>query len=184
MGQFGDNGCVFRFTKEDSLIYARLVIVDEPVNNSGEVTLSAAIEKSKMPGIFSSFKIEAYTPDSSAVVLEMSKFFVEHIAYASPFPGMAGNSMLGFVHRDHKIDLTQSRFREIKATPSTVLATCDLLYKVDYYMLGNLNRRGVPVNLTVNKMLSVLPAKPMAVRFADRGADQRYFPEGFNLSKT
>ena len=167
VGQFGDNGCVFRFTKEDSLIYARLVIVDEPVNNSGEVTLSAAIEKSKMPGIFSSFKIEAYTPDSSAVVLEMSKFFVEHIAYASPFPGMAGNSMLGFVHRDHKIDLTQSRFREIKATPSTVLATCDLLYKVDYYMLGNLNRRGVPVNLTVNKMLSVLPAKPMAVRFAD-----------------
>ena len=167
VGQFGDNGCVFRFTKEDSLIYARLVIVDEPVNNSGEVTLSVAIEKSKMPGIFSSFKIEAYTPDSSAVVLEMSKFFVEHIAYASPFPGMAGNSMLGFVHRDHKIDLTQSRFREIKATPSTVLATCDLLYKVDYYMLGNLNRRGVPVNLTVNKMLSVLPAKPMAVRFAD-----------------
>lgn len=167
VGQFGDNGCVFRFTKEDSLICARLVIVDEPVNNSGEITLSAAIEKSKMPGIFSSFKIEAYTPDSTAVVIEMSKFFIEHIAYASPFPGMAGNSMLGFVHREHKIDLTQSRFREITATSATVQATCDLRYKVDYYMLGNLNRRDVSVNLTVNKMLSVLPEKPMPIRFAD-----------------
>lgn len=167
VGQFSDDVCVCRFTKEDSLICARLAIVNEPVNNSGDSKLSVAIGKSSMPGIFSSFKIEAYTPDSSAVVIEMSKFFVEHIAYASPFPGMAGNSMLGFVHRVHKIDPTQSRLGGMTASPSTVTAICELLYKVDYYMLGNLNRRDVPVNLTVNKMLSVLPEKPMAVRFAD-----------------
>ncbi|MFR5660910.1 MAG: DUF5118 domain-containing protein, partial [Butyricimonas faecihominis] len=33
VGQFSDDGCVCRFTKEDSLICARLAIVNEPVNN-------------------------------------------------------------------------------------------------------------------------------------------------------
>lgn len=167
VGQFCDNGCVFRFTKEDSLLCARMLIIDEPVNESGDLKLSVAIEKSSMPGIFSSFKIEAYTPDSSAVVVEMSKLFVEHLDYASPFPGMAGNSMLGFIHRVHKIDMSQSRIKGMTSSPSTLMATCELLYKVDYYMLGNLSRRDIPVNLTVNKMLSVLPEKPMAARFAD-----------------
>lgn len=167
VGQFSDDGCVFRFTKNDSVVYARMVVVSEPVNETGNPNMTAAIEKSKMPGIQSIYKIEAYTPDSSAIVLDMTKFFLEHFSYASPFPGMAGNSMLGFISRVHKPDVANSRLRGIRAYPSTVMATCELLYKVDYYMMGRMNQQNIPVTLTVNRMLSVLPESPMMPRIAD-----------------
>ena len=167
VGQFSDDGCVFRFTRMDSILHARMVVVSEPVNDSGDPNVISAIEKSKMPGVYMTLKILAYTPDSSAMVVDMTQFLLDHIRYASPFPGMAGNSMFGFIYRDHKFDLKNSRLKNVKAYPSTVMATCELFYKVDYYVLGTPGRKDVPVTLTANKMLTVLPELPMTPRIAD-----------------
>lgn len=46
------------------------------------------IERSNTPGIFQSYRIEAYTPDSTAVVVDMTKFFMESSRFTNPFPVM------------------------------------------------------------------------------------------------
>ena len=102
VGQFAGTPQVFVFTKEGDHVQARLRQGAPVGNGSGDANMESALEKSFMPGVYATFKIETYTPDNRAVVLNMTSFFLEHTAFTNPFSVQAANSVWGFVGRNQK----------------------------------------------------------------------------------
>ena len=102
VGEFGGTSLPVHFIKIDSTLQARLSLIGKPITSEHEKNISQALLVSNKGGAFKTFKILAYTPDSSAVVINMSDFFMEHSYYTNPFPNHAANAMYGLVKRDHK----------------------------------------------------------------------------------
>ena len=168
VGQFAGRGNHFRFTKLDSLLQARLVLRRKVKNLGMGENADDMIERSNTPGIFQSYRIEAYTPDSTAVVVDMTKFFMESSRFTNPFSSYAGNSLFGFIQRVHKFQEHRSGLLGIKANEDNIVVTCNLGFNVDRLVFGAfLQAKDVPVSVTVNKILLILPEEPMRPRLAD-----------------
>ncbi len=168
VGQFAGRPMHLRFTRQDSLLQARFLLFNIPVNTGKEVKANQALVESNLPGIFKSFKIKAYTPDSTAIVVDMTDLFLEHSYYTNPFAGYAGNSFFGFVARTHKFQGDRSSVSGIKAYDDNVVVMCNMGYDVDHLVFGAfLMKKDVPVSVNVDKMLSLLPEEPMRPRMAD-----------------
>ena len=69
VGQFAAEPQTVMFTRNGNIINARMIKVAKVENLRGQESIKKAVEQSTMPGITHSFKVEAFTPDSSAVVL-------------------------------------------------------------------------------------------------------------------
>lgn len=156
VGQFAGTPRVFVFTREGDYVQARLRQGVPIANGSGNENVAGALEKSFMPGVYSTFKIEAYTPDNSAVVLNMTSFFLEHTAFTNPFSVQAANSIWGFVNRKHKYKANRNLFQDVKADGRSVTVVCESGYDVDHIVMGALARQNVKVSVTFNKMLVLL----------------------------
>lgn len=168
VGQFAGSPFRLRFTLEDSLLQARAVLFNLPVNTSKESKAKSALDESNLPGVFASFKVEAYTPDSTAIVADMTGLFFESSYYTNPFAGYAGNSLFGFVAREHKFRKERSSIAGVKGFENNMVVVCNMGYNVDHLMFGAfLMRKDVPVSVTVNKILRLLPENPMKPRLAD-----------------
>lgn len=168
VGQFGDRPCWFRFTRMDSTLQARMVYLQYLENASGITDIDKNLHNSHQPGVYKSFKIEAYNPDSTAVVVDMTGLFLEHSDYTNPFASYAGNSLFGLVSRTHKFKQERSFLKGIKACPENVTVQCELSYEVDRKVFGQFSMgTDIPVSATVNKILTLLPEKPMRSRLAD-----------------
>lgn len=168
VGQFGDRSCWLRFTRLDSTLQARMIYLRGLENTSGAGEPDRNISSSQQPGIYKSFKIEAISPDSTAVVVNMSDLFLEHSDYTNPFASYAGNSLFGLVKRIHKFQKERSLLKGIKACPENITVTCELSYDVDRKVFGNFSMAtDAPVTATVNRILTLLPEQPMQPRIAD-----------------
>lgn len=167
VGQFAGTPQVFVFTREGEYVQARLRQGVPIINGSGDENVEGALEKSFMPGVYSTFKIEAYTPDNSAVVLNMTSFFLEHTAFTNPFSVQAVNFVWGFVKRNHKYKANRNLFQDVKADGRSVTVVCESGYDVDHIVMGALSKQNVKVSVTFNKMLVLLPEDKMTPRYAD-----------------
>ncbi|WP_294142948.1 zinc-dependent metalloprotease [uncultured Sanguibacteroides sp.] len=167
VGQFAGKGVHLRFTREDSLLQARLISgsVYDPGNDEG---LTRALKEANVGGVFKSFKIEAQAPDKSAVLIDVTPLFLESSHDTNPFTSFGGNSMFGFVVRIHKFQLDRSFLKDIQVKDREIRVTCELGFDVDRFVFGKYPvALGVPVSVTVNKMLLLLPEEPMRPRLAD-----------------
>lgn len=167
VGQFAGTPQVFVFTKEGNHVQARLRQGAPVGNGSGDANMESALEKSFMPGVYATFKIETYTPDNRAVVLNMTSFFLEHTAFTNPFSVQAANSVWGFVGRNQKYKANRNLFQEVKADGRSVTVVCESGYDVDHIVVGSVTRQNIKVSVTFNKMLVVLPEDKMTPRYAD-----------------
>lgn len=167
-GQFGGRDVRLQFTRQDSTIQARMFLLSKPMNTGNDPGVEQALGYSNMPGIFKSFKILAYTPDSSAVVLDMKKLFFESSTYTKPFPTDAANAYYGFVSRSHRLQSDKSFIRGIKAFDNNVVVNCEMSYLVDHTLMGAFSMyEDVPLTAEINKILMVLPKESMRPRVAD-----------------
>ena len=177
VGQFAAEPQTVMFTRNGEMINARMIKVAKVENLQGQEAVKKAIEQSAMPGITHSFKIEVFTPDSSAVVLDMTPFFMEHTVHTNPFSSYAANSKWGFVYRDHKYRPERGMLRGIKANNNSIAVTCQLGYDVDYIIIGMfLGSRDLKVSATIDKMLLLLPEEPMMPRLADSRVGVSFIP--------
>lgn len=167
-GQLGGAAVRFNFERIDSALVARMPLLSKPVNTSGDANIAQALNRSHYPGIFKSFKILAYTPDSTAVVVDMQKLFLEGSAFTKPFPANSANGYYGFVSRDHSLENDKSSILGVSATKTNLIVREELCYKVDHTLMGAFDMyKDVPLTAVVNKMLCLLPAEPMKPRIAD-----------------
>lgn len=176
VGQFAGKPLHVVFTKNDSILEVRLVLMDRLMNRTGEQSVEEAIEEANTGGIYQSFKIAALTPDSSAVVVDMTSLFLEDSFYTSPFPGYAANSFYGLVSREHEFEEERSFLRDAHAYQNGIIVGCEMSYDVDYLFFGAMvTNKDVPVTVLTDKILMLLPEVPMQARLADTRIGTSYY---------
>lgn len=183
VGQFAGIPLLLRFVKQDSVVQVRTMIGNGFVDNI-RGNMKSAVMEANAGGIYKLFKVLAVTPDSSAVVLDLTNLYLENSNYTNPFSAYAGNSMFGYVRRVHKFKKERSLLKGIKSYDNNVVVQCELGYDVDHMIFGNLYMyRDLPVTIVVNKMLAVLPEEPMKPRLADsrigvQPLEKAFVPDG------
>lgn len=169
VGQFGGYSLPFRFVLLDSTLQARISLLDKPLNRGGDQNLDEAIERSNAGGVYASFKVAAYTPDSSAIVVDMTPLFMEYSPYTTPFAAYSANSFYGYIARVHEYKKETSFLKEVRSYKDNISVTCELGFIENMYLFGAFKMlpADVKVSVTTNKMLLLLPEEPMKPRLAD-----------------
>lgn len=103
--------------------------------------------------VIESFKIEAYTPDSSAVVIKMNRVF--------DGTDKSFNDVFTDIGLGTSAKTSLSGIEQIKSFPQNIVVRALLSTKVTE------GRSSVPVSVTVTTNLLLLPEKPMQPRYAD-----------------
>ena len=148
VGQFAGRMNQFRFTLQDSMLQARLVLRYGVKNTGMGKDADQIIERSNTPGVFQSYKILAYTPDKKAVVVDMTGLFLESSRFTNPFPSYAGNSLYGFAQRIHKFQSQRSELLGIRGNDNGMSVRCNLGFNVDRLVLGSfVQAKDVPVSV-------------------------------------
>lgn len=167
-GQFGGASVRFNFDMIDSTLVARMPLLSKPVNTSGDTNIARALNNSHNPGIFKSFKVLAYSPDSTAVVVDMKTLFLESSSFTKPFPSNSANGYYGFVTREHSLKADKSSILGVEATKNNLMVREELCYSVDHALMGAYDMyKDVPLTAVVNKILCLLPEEPMKPRISD-----------------
>lgn len=169
VGQFAGYSLPLRFTRLDSFLHARISLIDKPLNNSAWENINEAIEQANAGGVYAMFKVLALTPDSSAIVVDMTSLFMEYSPYTTPFAPYAANSFYGLIARVHDYKKECSFLKDVKAYDNNVAVQCELGFVENQYLFGafKVMPGDQKVSVTVNKMLLQLPENRMKPRLAD-----------------
>ena len=154
--------CV-QFTQTDTIISLRQV-------NHGYTTelanVAQRIRESMKPAVMYNSGILAYNPDSTAVVVEMTEFFLRDDEQLTPFSAYAPATWGGrWIVKEFKKD--NSQLGRIKAFEDNVSVQASLSYEVNlrdgrYYYIYKL-----PFTSLMTRSFILLPEEPMRPRMAD-----------------
>lgn len=129
-------------------------------------SIRQSIRANSMESVLAAFDIKAYSPDSTAVVFDMTDFFLDGREELGPFPTL---SPIGSIqlNKDFKRDL--SHLVAVKAFSDNVSIRSSLSYNVT---MSNRVRRVVymnnqPFTAEMTRSIILLPEKPMRPRIAD-----------------
>ena len=169
VGQFAGYSLPLCFTCLDSFLHARISLIDKPLNNSNQRNIDEAIDQANVGGIYAMFKVLAFTPDSSAIVVDMTSLFMEYSPYTTPFAPYAANSFYGWIAREHDYKKECSFLKDVKAFDNNIAVQCELGFVENQYLFGafKIVPGDVKVSVTVNKILLQLPEEQMKPRLAD-----------------
>ena len=128
--------------------------------------MQEALRRNTLLGIMSNFDIKAYSPDKSAVVIDMTDFFTGNTAELNPFPSRNSSDPVR-VTKSFKKEL--SKVMDIKAFDDNVSIKSRLAYSVS---MNNTAKRIVymtdaPFTVEVTRSIMLLPQTPARVRYAD-----------------
>jgi len=152
-----------QFTQTDTVISLRQV-------NHGYTTelvnVAQRIRESMKPAVMYNSGILAYNPDSTAVVVEMTEFFLRDDEQLTPFSAYAPATWGGrWIVKEFKKD--NSQLGRIKAFEDNVSVQSSLSYEVNlrdgrYYYIYKL-----PFTSLMTRSFILLPEEPMRPRMAD-----------------
>lgn len=151
-----------RFTRLDSTINLCAVNTNYI---SRDKNISERIVESTMPAVMESFKIEAYNPDSTAVVIDVTNYFLSDDDNISPFSAYAPILYKRRLEKNFKEK--NSQITGIRAYADNVSVESSLSYEVSvndqrYYYIYK-----APFNAVMTRSLILLPEEPMRPRYAD-----------------
>ena len=151
-----------RFTLEDSTVRMRRVNAVIATRSTGE-RIDRIIEQNFGDPIMAQYKVLAYSPDSSAVVFDMTGIFLDEEAALSPVPKGSG---LTDITKSLMKDL--SSIREVKAFEDNMSVKSQLVYK--YSITYNKAKvvTDQPLTVLATRSLLLLPEKKMPPRVSDR----------------
>lgn len=134
--------------------------------HAAEPQLQEALRRNTLLGIMSNFEIKAYSPDSTAVVLDMTEFFLGNTSELNPFPARSSSDPIR-VSQSFKRNL--SKLLDIKAFEDNVSIKSRMAYSVS---MSNPSKRinymtDAPFTVEVTRSIMLLPEKPARVRYAD-----------------
>lgn len=162
VGMKGHDPVHLRFEKVDSAIVAKVPNV-AVFRNNADKQLSEALDLNYRDASLASFRIEAYTPDSSAVVID-----------ATSLVGRPNNMVPAIPKTSGSFTLTatpQSNFTVIKSLKAfdnnvSVKVECNYLLTVSIMRIYNL-MTDMPSAVDVTYSLMLLPEEKMVPRIAD-----------------
>ena len=120
-----------KFTRIDTTIYLSQAVVP-PVHDTNDPHMSKAIGRSTLPPIMHSYPLVCYNRDSSAMVIEMTKFFSGDNELLAPIKSTKG----GVVNITGKFKSEGSVIDQIKSFEDNVTVKSYLSYSVTADLLG------------------------------------------------
>jgi hypothetical protein len=160
------------FTKTKTHVQMREVNTDYI---SSGTNIDKAIEKSSIGAILKNAKIETYNNDSTAVVFEMTDFFVSDNKRMTPFDK---NSLYGSTYnRSESFKSDCSYLTRIKAFKDNVLIGSNLSYTYSLTKNGTEVVKDEPFTVEMTRSILLLPEKAARPRYADYRIGIFYTPK-------
>lgn len=161
VGYMGNDPLHVKLEMQDSIVYMREInsfMGYDPDNKAME----KAVKQNFMDVSIKKYPVKAYTPDSSAVVLDVTELFTGDSKALSPIGGDGG----GVVQITTRVQSDLARIENVKAFDDNVTVASELTYsytiKAFIFVLGS-GRFSAKVTRTV----MLLPEKKMHPRVAD-----------------
>jgi hypothetical protein len=158
--QAKDPLCVY-FARVDSTVHMKAAefnnIIDE--NDPG---LKSAVGKNNIGAIISSFKIMAYSADSSSVVFNATDFFVSGNSAMAPFSPVGGLS-----GRRTAYKAETSLLNDIMAYDDNVSISSYLSYGITSTFWGFVTEQDRPATILMKRSIVLLPETPSRPRLND-----------------
>lgn len=151
------------FTRTDSTINLRQVTC---AYMSKDRNLQERIKTSMMPAIIENLAIKAYSPDSTAVVIDMTNFLLSDNEQLNPFSAYAPVTWSGaWIEKEFKRN--NSQIAKIKAFDDNVSVQSSLTYSVSLRDKRSYYWYKEPFTAVMTRAFLLLPEEPMRPRLAD-----------------
>lgn len=151
------------FTRTDSTINLRQVTC---AYMSKDRNLQERIKTSMMPAIIENLTIKAYSPDSTAVVIDMTNFLLSDNEQLNPFSAYAPVTWSGaWIEKEFKRN--NSQIAKIKAFDDNVSVQSSLTYSVSLRDKRSYYWYKEPFTAVMTRTFLLLPEEPMRPRLAD-----------------
>ena len=156
----------FKFTRAENRIAMRLIsgeaITPPPLPDHAEI--ERALASSNIGAIYRLFPIETFTPDSSAVVIDVTDLFVSDDERLSPLDKYSQHTLSGRLKRKETFEKEKSYVTGIKAFSDNVSVCSSLNYRVTISERG---LRDVPVTVSATRSILLLDSLPARPRLTD-----------------
>ena len=161
-----------KFAMEDSTVLMKEVSnprKSQLLVDNHDPNIKAALAKGSFAPTMDAYKIEAYNPDSTAVVFDITKFFIDDNSLLQPFDPYSKRTYYGMAIRVPKYQKQHSYIDQVKAFSDNVSITTSLSYLQDIIYMGIvIFAQDEPVTAKVNCSFVLLPEEPsMRPRIAD-----------------
>lgn len=151
------------FTRTDSTINLRQVTC---AYMSKDRNLQERIKTSMMSAIIENLAIKAYSPDSTAVVIDMTNFLLSDNEQLNPFSAYAPVTWSGaWIEKEFKRN--NSQIAKIKAFDDNVSVQSSLTYSVSLRDKRSYYWYKEPFTAVMTRTFLLLPEEPMRLRLAD-----------------
>lgn len=151
------------FTRTDSTINLRQVTC---AYMSKDRNLQERIKTSMMPAIIENLAIKAYSPDSTAVVIDMTNFLLSDNEQLNPFSAYSPVTWSGaWIEKEFKRN--NSQIAKIKAFDDNVSVQSSLTYSVSLRDKRSYYWYKEPFTAVMTRTFLLLPEEPMRPRLAD-----------------
>ena len=151
-----------RFTKIDSTIYLNEVNAFV-TSNPKEPSLQKAIDKNFADAVLYSYKIAAYTPDSTAVVIDVTPIFTTDMKEFAFLP----TTIMGLIQLNSTFNKDGVALGEVKAFDDNLSVKSMLSYKVSFKFMSFSFLDNMSLTATVTRSLLLLPEEKMRPRISD-----------------
>lgn len=151
-----------RFTKIDSTIYLNEVNAFV-TSNPKEPSLQKAIDKNFADAVLYSYKIAAYTPDSTAVVIDVIPIFTTDMKEFAFLP----TTIMGLIQLNSTFNKDGVALGEVKAFDDNLSVKSMLSYKVSLKFMSFSFLDNMSLTATVTRSLLLLPEEKMRPRISD-----------------
>jgi hypothetical protein len=140
------------------------VITDNESSN-----IADAIKRSSIGSVMESMKIEAYNSDSSAVVVDMTSYFVGDNKELTPFDMYSQYTMFNGLKRTETFQQDKSFLEEIKAFSDNVVvkSTLSYNYSLTDQRTNKMLLKDAPFTAVVSRSIVLLKDEPARPRHAD-----------------
>lgn len=156
------------FTKSGESVQLRRVNSDVITDNMSS-NIAKAIKKSNIGSIMKSMKIEAYSKDSSAVIVDMTSFFVSDNKDLTPFDKYSQYTMFNGFKRTETFQQDKSYLGNIKSFSDNIVVTSTLSY--NYTLTDIATNKNIvkdePFTCVASRSIVLLKEVPAKPRFAD-----------------
>ena len=155
-----------QFTMIDSTIQLRQIF-NYSITRPEDKNIANAIEKANIGAIIGVYKVEAYNPDSTAVVFDITKLFVGDNKDLEPIDDYGANSYGVYLVRSSRFQQDKSFLGEIKAFEDNVLVRSHLSYECDIRGGQNYYEYKKPLTVVATRSIVLLPEIPARPRIAN-----------------
>ena len=155
-----------QFTKVDSNIQIRQIF-RYSITRKEDQNIERALEKANIGAILGAYKIEAYSPDSSAVVFDVTKFFVSDNKAIEPIDPYSANTYGGMLGRRATFQSERSFLGEVKAFEDNVVIRSHLSYLCTISWGQRYFEYDKPLTVVASRSIILLPEEPARPRIAD-----------------